>query len=417
MTTNPIQLHGSYFFYGKKYDEIYLSENGLMSFGEEFPDTQPRNLGSASNPPLIAGFYTNISNVHIFYRQLTANLCNEYDMNRFYEACNISMQLISRKFDDSVNDFNPTHISIFTWANATKTEQSDQKINFQILLVSDNTTQATYALLLYNQIEWNESDTEGVQVAFSHPNLSSYILPFKTLDLDSESNVNMSGVYVYRIDQEHIIDGQLALTFTNDTPLVLENQLMINFKPNRPNVTINCSIPRLGLRKMECSSGSFAYNFTRDEILQHGVKRYRIYVEAKDEITDEIAGETTDEIITLSGQFRVFGHQEKYFCSVNMINTGTRPIQKGGSVEYVSVGKHITNFKCRMVHLPRHHIITKCSCGKMVRNDTHGRPIYSLNIPEELQRGETYRLVVKPTAGCGLDFCHKQSSYEFEFAV
>ena len=35
----------------------------------------------------------------------------------------------------------------------------------------------------------------------------------------------------------------------------------------------------------------------------------------------------------------MFGHQEGYWCSLNMINTGTSPIPQGGSLEFIKVGK------------------------------------------------------------------------------
>ena len=55
----------------------------------------------------------------------------------------------------------------------------------------------------------------------------------------------------------------------------------------------------------------------------------------------------TNESVTLRGALRVFGHQEKYFCSLNMINTGTSPIPQGGSLEFISVGK-AKEFICKI---------------------------------------------------------------------
>ena len=85
------------------------------------------------------------------------------------------------------------------------------------------------------------------------------------------------------------------------------------------------------------SSGSFFRNFTRDEIWEHGLKEYFLNVKAVDP--------TTGDSVTLRGAFRVFGRQERYFCSLNMINTGTSPIPQGGSLEFISVGK-ATEFTC-----------------------------------------------------------------------
>ena len=79
------------------------------------------------------------------------------------------------------------------------------------------------------------------------------------------------------------------------------------------------------------SSGSFFYNFTTNEIWSFGTKKYSLKVKAVDP--------NSGDNVTLRGAFRVFGHQEKYFCSLNMINTGTNPIPQGGSLEFISVGK------------------------------------------------------------------------------
>ena len=85
------------------------------------------------------------------------------------------------------------------------------------------------------------------------------------------------------------------------------------------------------------SSGTFAYYFTSGEIWEQNTKKYILHVKAFDR--------NTNEIVTLNGSFRVFGHQEKYFCTQNMINTATSPIQQGGVVEFISVGR-VANFKC-----------------------------------------------------------------------
>ena len=85
------------------------------------------------------------------------------------------------------------------------------------------------------------------------------------------------------------------------------------------------------------SSGSFFRNFTWDEIWEHGLKEFVLNVTAVDP--------NSGDNVTLRGAFRVFGHQEKYVCSLNMINTGTRPLPQGGYLEFISVGK-ATEFTC-----------------------------------------------------------------------
>ena len=61
----------------------------------------------------------------------------------------------------------------------------------------------------------------------------------------------------------------------------------------------------------------------------------------------EATDTSTGESVTLSGSFRVFGHREKYFCSVNMINIGTELMPADGWVEFISVANSI-NFTCEV---------------------------------------------------------------------
>ena len=88
------------------------------------------------------------------------------------------------------------------------------------------------------------------------------------------------------------------------------------------------------------SDGSFSYSFRMDQIWKYSPRRCTLEVEGKDPITGNS--------ITLTGQFRVFGHQEKNFCGVNMINYGTNPISKeDGYMEYVAVGS-TESFTCKI---------------------------------------------------------------------
>ena len=87
------------------------------------------------------------------------------------------------------------------------------------------------------------------------------------------------------------------------------------------------------------SSGTFSYNFNEKEMWERNTEEYILYVTAVDL--------NTSDTVTLRGAFRVFGHQEKYFCGFNMINTGTDPISQKGSLEFISVG-NAQKFMCEI---------------------------------------------------------------------
>ena len=60
---------------------------------------------------------------------------------------------------------------------------------------------------------------------------------------------------------------------------------------------------------------------------------------------------TGGDSVTLRGTFRVFGHQVKYSCCLNMINTGTNSLLQGISLEFIRVGR-AANFTCKIDEVP-----------------------------------------------------------------
>ena len=71
------------------------------------------------------------------------------------------------------------------------------------------------------------------------------------------------------------------------------------------------------------------------------------------------------ETVTLSGKFRVLGHQEKYFCSANMVNTGTKPIEGGEYLEFIAVGNG-RKFNCMIYGEHYRVVIDPCKLNSMV---------------------------------------------------
>jgi hypothetical protein len=265
----------------------------------------------------------------------------------------------------------------------------------------------TYALLLYENIGSNTSN-EAVKVGFNAGDGVTNIthpLESRVQDLNNSTNAETCGVYVYRIDT--ITEESLQLEFINNTPLVSESHLMANFRANREGVMMNCSIPEIQPLK-DCSSGMFTYTFGEDQIWKHMAEKYTLIVKATDPMTDET--------VTLRGKFRVFGHQERYFCSVNMINTGMQPIPIGGCLEYIRVG-NTTNFTCKMDG-------DEIPCGDLEeeipdpQDPTRPRHIHHLILTGDVinNEKEVHRFFVKPNKGCKSEFCITGMMYRFKVA-
>jgi hypothetical protein len=192
----------------------------------------------------------------------------------------------------------------------------------------------------------------------------------------------------------------LALWFYHNTPFVSAETVTAYFATNRNGLEFTCSIlssKNALLAKPNCSTGFFSYTFTMDQIWTQGVRRYTLQVEAMDP--------NTRDSITLKGQFRVFGRQEKYFCGVNMINYGTNPIsQDDGYVEYIAVGA-TEDFTCQIDKMEENS-----SCGEMKEGKASG--IYRLSVAN-LSPG-THHLLVRPSTGCQHKVFYKKMTSTFE---
>jgi hypothetical protein len=378
---------------------MQISKKGTVTFGATCTDS----CAESSSSNFIAGFCDeNISDVTLHYKELSST---DRDQNqRFREGKKNIMKHLTHKFGCSLKDFDPQHILVITWFEASRTG-SEETVTFQIVLVSQSNTPMTYALLLYKDIEWTNAN--HVTVGF-HNGSQTYDLrdEFNILELGSNTNVRRGGVYVYRIDTKEIIDEAepLELHFTNDTPHVSGRTVTVNFTANRCHVHITCLLGNVVNRNsIFRSSGFFSHTFSEDAIWDHGVKRYTLYVKAIDTYSSQC--------VTLTGAFRVFGNHEKYFCSGNMVNTGTRPVPRGATVEYAIVGKTAENYKCKI-----DRNTTSCGTLNRVQDD---RSIYNITLPQELSPGDTHDLIVMPQKGdynCTLRGCRKRIKYSFMVA-
>ena len=98
---------------------MQISENGVVSFREAFPDAFPRQLPlptglETPTPALIAGFwgYINVrkNGGAIFFIEMDSS--NE---NRFGESKARVLNHLRNGFGNTMEDFDPTHIFLVTW--------------------------------------------------------------------------------------------------------------------------------------------------------------------------------------------------------------------------------------------------------------------------------------------------------------
>lgn len=97
---------------------VQISENGVVSFREAFPDAFPRDLPlptglDTPTPALIAGFWGDIdvqkNGGAIFYIEMDSS------NNRFADNKVRVLNHLRNGFGNNMEDFDPSHIFLVTW--------------------------------------------------------------------------------------------------------------------------------------------------------------------------------------------------------------------------------------------------------------------------------------------------------------
>ena len=169
-----------------------MNENGLLSFNDTFTLFGPRQFPLTS-PPLIAPFYHDVNierGGNIFYRQTSDP---DFIASVIANASTLSL-------DDDLLDFKPTLLFIATWYRVAQFSEFEPDRNtFQVVLATDGETSAVS--FLYSDIQWGE----GAEIGFNGGDRASFFtvpLSVPSTDIDTQSNVGVPGLFIYRVDGE-----------------------------------------------------------------------------------------------------------------------------------------------------------------------------------------------------------------------
>nr|XP_054760319.1 sushi domain-containing protein 2-like [Lytechinus pictus] len=218
-------------FGGRYHRTLYISDNGVISFDDaifvESSESRSRNLplyydadgdGTVEDPDAIFAFWSDVDITgdggNIYYRVTT----NQSTLDKATDD-------VRKYFRSNVN-FRARVVIVVTWDQVSFYNQhgdQDPRNTFQVVLVHDG--HHSYVLLLYDSINWvvgtlmNGDPNTGL---YSASKLGIAIVGFLMADgdiaevftydqdtllsLPSDSNVEVNGVYAYKIDQPSIID-------------------------------------------------------------------------------------------------------------------------------------------------------------------------------------------------------------------
>ncbi|XP_060577111.1 nidogen-2-like [Ruditapes philippinarum] len=201
-----IQLQTPVHFYEKFYTSLFVSTNGLISFGSEFPRYQPDMvlpLG-LKEIKIIAAFFADMDidvAGNVFYRETT----EEALLQRV--AADIQGHF------SEFPDFEPLGLFIATWDGVGAFKGDPKSVNtFQIVIASDELNSFVIMNYLEDGIQWIKSAGKYASIRSDPPaqagfdsgieNLAFALPKSGTTDVQSlavKSNVNIPGVWMYHI--------------------------------------------------------------------------------------------------------------------------------------------------------------------------------------------------------------------------
>eukprot|EP00731_Ephydatia_muelleri_P027336 Em0019g209a len=194
-----LQLPAYLVFYNKSYSSLVVCNNGMISLqtNSPFRCKTPKNGIPNSHQTLIGPFISDVDT-------------RPPNSGKVYYELSTSPSLLARAREDITltyrdETFNPTLLIIATYDHVGYYPQNTDKLNtYQVVLATNGAT--SYALFLYNAIEWTRSTSGSANVGFNEGDgIRWFVTPITNLaTLPQTSNVNVPGLYVYRIDGTEI---------------------------------------------------------------------------------------------------------------------------------------------------------------------------------------------------------------------
>uniref|UniRef100_A0A8C1I2T9 Alpha-tectorin n=1 Tax=Cyprinus carpio carpio TaxID=630221 RepID=A0A8C1I2T9_CYPCA len=188
-SSSVIYLLQQFIFFGQSYSQIYVNNNGHLTFDGPFHSWTPYQFPGYGGRDLISPFWTDIDNRGngvISYRQYTSG-----------SVLTEATQDINQYFPDL--SFSATWVFVATWDRVAYFPLSGTETSFQVVLISDG--HYTFILMNYGTIapiQYVQAgyDTINSRYHFSIPgSFSSYIT-----NLTYSSNVNVPGRWAFRTD-------------------------------------------------------------------------------------------------------------------------------------------------------------------------------------------------------------------------
>ncbi|XP_068098424.1 uncharacterized protein [Hyperolius riggenbachi] len=210
--TPLIPLSASLPLFGRNYSSLYVNNNGLLSLQSHIGQYTPQPLPVSLGNPFLAVFWADINNQvagDIYYRQST-------DPDLLHQ---VSSDIRTHFHKE---DFTAQWAFVATWHRVAYYGSKTNKVNtFQAVVSTDGNQ--TFLLYNYADLQWPSRQGNGSRYdgpvglagINSGYNTGYYTLPgslsLNIRNLSSTSNVNVTGRWVFKVDDLHPEDINGAL--------------------------------------------------------------------------------------------------------------------------------------------------------------------------------------------------------------
>ncbi|XP_040550999.1 sushi, nidogen and EGF-like domain-containing protein 1 [Gallus gallus] len=237
-----IPLSEKFSFYGQSYTDLYVNNNGVVSFGTGVPEFTPHPFPLPGRRPFVAPYWADVDTRlggDVFYRESRSE-----ELLRGV-ARDIAPIVAPHPPTDGAPI--PTWAFVATWDRVPFFGAASKKTNtFQAVLATDGV--ASFIILNYGDIQWttgiaNQGDPHSglggvpAQAGFnSGDDVHYYNIPGSrtpaVLHINRTSNIGVPGRWVFRVDEFTVTEGP-PLSPTVPTPDPTTKR--VSTEPTRPD--------------------------------------------------------------------------------------------------------------------------------------------------------------------------------------
>ena len=221
-SAGPLHLPYDFYYFDNAYRQIWITKNGLFSFRQPpFYYTYPQSLPALNNHSFVTGFWFAFDGSNFNSTENRNRVYYQIHNNR--SASNSSINIFDkasdyvRKFFPQQRPFQPKMVITGTWYYISNGTNETEYLNntFQVVLCTDE--DRSFVFFLYYDLQWSDpfSNIHGnynARAGVYHGNGNkTETLPYSGTDdiikLANESNVNVPGLFAFRIDADRINAG------------------------------------------------------------------------------------------------------------------------------------------------------------------------------------------------------------------